>query len=108
MKQLTFSYKDTEYTLEFTRKSIAALEQTGFDIEHAKTKPATFLPALFRGAFLSQHPRIREALVDEIFDHMTDRNALYDRLSEMYGDGLASLVNEPEDGEGNVKWESNW
>ena len=46
-KQLNFVYNGTEYTLEFTRKSVEQMEREGFVADDIHTKPMTTLPALF-------------------------------------------------------------
>ena len=46
-KQLSFTYGDKEYTLEFTRKSVETMERQGFVAEDIRTKPMLTLPALF-------------------------------------------------------------
>ena len=52
-KQLRFTYNNKEYVLEYTRKSVEAMEKKGFIASDIETKPVTILPALFAGAFLA-------------------------------------------------------
>ena len=54
-KQLRFTYKDKEYCLEFTRRSVETMERNGFIANDIREKPMTTLPALFAGAFLANH-----------------------------------------------------
>ena len=53
-KQLTFTFEDKEYTLEFTRKTVTEMEKRGFVAAEVEHKPMSTLPALFEGAFLEK------------------------------------------------------
>ena len=107
-KQLTFEYKDKEYCLEFTRKSVEIMEKKGFVATDITTKPMTTLPALFAGAFLANHRFVKPELIEEIYAKMTDRNALIEKLADMYNEPIMALVEEPEEAEGNVNWTTSW
>lgn len=103
-KQLKFRYQDKEYTLEFTRKTVAEMERKGFIAEEVSEKPMSTLPELFRGAFLAHHRQVKPVVIDDIFDKMTNKEDLIGKLSEMYTEPILSLVEEPEEAEGNVDW----
>lgn len=103
-KQIIFTYKDTEYTLEFTRASIQKLEARDFDITEVKSKPMTYLPLIFAGAFLAHHPYIKKELVDEIFDKFKDKAGLFDKLAEMYNEPIEAMLET----EGNLEWKATW
>ena len=104
-KQLKFTYKAIDYTLEFSRKVIEDMERAGFIADDITTKPATTLPALFAGAFRMHHKHKKRELIDEIYSHMTKKDELIGKLAEMYNEALEVLLLEPEDGdEGNVEW----
>lgn len=108
-KQLNFTYKDTDYCLEFTRRTVQQMEKNGFVISELSDKPLTTLPALFAGAFLANHRFVRQTLIDEIYAAMTDKLALINKLAEMYNEPIAALTADPEEGsEGNVTWTANW
>lgn len=107
-KQIKFEYKGQEYTLEFTRKSIETMERQGFSVTDITEKPMTTLPALFAGAFLAHHRYVKKDTVDEIFSKMTNKQELISKLAEMYNEPLLSLVDEPEENEGNVDWEASF
>ena len=49
-KTINFTFEGTDYTLEYTRASVAALEKQGFNIGDISDKPLTTLPALFAKA----------------------------------------------------------
>lgn len=107
-KQLKFRYQDKEYTLEFTRKTVAEMERKGFIADEVSEKPMSTLPELFRGAFLAHHRYAKPKIIDEIFDKMTNKEDLIGKLSEMYTEPILSLVEEPEEAEGNVDWTASF
>lgn len=107
-KQLKFTYQDKEYTLEYTRKSVAQMEKSGFVASNIEEKPMTTLPALFAGAFLAHHRFVKQEIIDEIFSKLTNKSELIGKLAEMYNEPLMTLIDEPEEAEGNVDWTASW
>lgn len=107
-KQLKFTYKDKEYCLEYTRKSVAQMEKSGFVASNIEDKPMTTLPALFAGAFLANHRFVKQEIIDEIFSKLTNKSELIGKLAEMYNEPLMTLIDEPEEAEGNVDWTASW
>lgn len=107
-KTITIKYEGTEYTLEFTRRSIEAMERQGFVIGDVKTKPMTTLPTLFAGAFLAHHRFIKRDVVDAIFEKLSDKEKFLEKLAEMYAEPLEALMDEPEESEGNLTWGASW
>lgn len=107
-KQLVFTYDDKEYCLEFTRKSVEQMERQGFIASDIETKPMTTLPALFAGAFIANHRFIKKEVVDAIFSKLKNKGDLIGRLAEMYNEPFTTLVDEPEENEGNVDWIASW
>lgn len=107
-KQMSFTYKDKEYILTFTRKSVERMERNGFVASDIGDKPMTTLPALFAGAFLANHPFAKKELIDEIFSKLTNKQELIGKLAEMYNEPIAALVEEPEENERNLNWTASW
>ena len=107
-KQLRFTYHDKEYVLEYTRKSVEAMEKKGFVASEIETKPVTVLPALFAGAFLANHRYVKQDVIDEIYSKMTNKQELIGKLAEMYNEPIMALVDEPEESEGNLDWTASW
>lgn len=108
-KQLQFTYKDKEYCLEFTRRSVEQMERNGFVASDIKEKPMITLPTLFAGAFLAHHRFVKADLISEIYDHMTNRTELISKLAEMYNEPIMAMVDEPEENaEGNVSWTASF
>lgn len=107
-KQLKFTYNDAEYILEFTRRTVAEMEKKGFVAAEVENKPMTTLPALFEGAFLAHHRFVKKDVIDKIFASMTNKRELIGKLAEMYNDPIMSLIEEPEESEGNTDWTASW
>ena len=107
-KQLMFNHKGVDYTLEYTRKSVAAMEKQGFVANDITTRPMSVLPELFAGAFIAHHRFVKREIIDEIFDKMTNKTELIGKLSEMYNEPIMTLINEPDEAEGNVSWTASW
>lgn len=107
-KQLNFTYDGKEYTLEFTRRTVAEMEKKGFIASDVTEKPMTTLPALFAGAFLAHHRFVKEDIINDIYSKLTKKEELIGKLSEMYNEPILSLVEEPEKSEGNLDWTATW
>lgn len=103
-KQINFTFEGEDYTLEFNRRSIEVMEKQGFLASEISTKPMSVLPALFAGAFLAHHRFVKRDIIDRIFNHMTNKQELIGKLAEMYQEPILTLLNEPEEDEGNVTW----
>ena len=107
-KQLIFTYDGKEYCLEYTRKSVETMEKSGFRASDIQDKPMSTLPALFAGAFISKHRYVKQELVDAIFAKMTNKSELIGKLAEMYNEPIMTLIDEPNESEGNVDWTASW
>lgn len=107
-KQLKFTYKDREYVLEYTRRSVERMERNGFNATEMRDKPMTTLPALFAGAFIANHPYTKQDVINEIYGKMTNKQELIGKLSEMYNEPIEALLDDPEENEGNVSWTASW
>ena len=107
-KQLRFTYQDKEYCLEYTRKSVETMERNGFVAADIQNKPMTTLPALFAGAFLANHRFVKQDVIDAIFAKMTNKGELIGKLAEMYNEPIMTLVDEPDEAEGNLDWTASW
>ena len=107
-KQLIFSFEDKEYTLEFTRRTVAEMEKKGFVASDITDKPMTTLPAMFAGAFLAHHRFVKEDVIDKIYSKLTKKEDLIGKLAEMYNEPIMALVEEPEESEGNVDWTASF
>ena len=109
-KQLNFEYKNKEYTLEYTRESVKQMEREGFVASDIVDKPMLTLPKLFAGAFKAHHRfDVKQKQVDEIFELFTNKQALIEKLAEMYAEPMETLMDSGSDNEGNgIAWEANF
>ena len=107
-KQLNFKYNGTEYTLEFTRKSVEQMEREGFLADDLKSKPLTMLPTLFAGAFKAHHRYVKREVIDEIYSKMTNKADLIGKLAEMYNEPIMALIDEPAESAENLTWTQSW
>ncbi len=107
-KQLNFEYKGTQYTLEYTRRTVEQMEKEGFVADDIRNKPMTMLPALFAGAFKAHHKFVKPEVINEIFSKMTNKGDLIGRLAEMYNEPILALVEEPDASSENLNWTQSW
>lgn len=107
-KQLIFTYDGKDYTLEFTRRTVAEMEKKGFIASDITEKPMTTLPALFAGAFLAHHRFVKEDIINDIYSKLTKKEDLIGKLAEMYNEPILTLVEEPDEAEGNLDWTATW
>ena len=107
-KQLRFTYQDKDYCLEYTRRSVETMEKNGFVASDIQTKPMTTLPALFAGAFLANHRFVKQDVIDAIFAKMTNKGELIGKLAEMFNEPIMTLIDEPDESEGNLDWTASW
>lgn len=105
-KKIKFEYDGKHYTLEYSRETVKQMESQGFKINEIDSKPQTMITMLFAGAFLMHHRSVftNRTLLDEIFSKFTNRDSLLETLAEMYQESVRSLLDEPEEDEGNIKW----
>jgi hypothetical protein len=107
-KTIQFTYEGTDYTLEFTRRTVKQMEKSGFNVNEIGDKPMTLLPQFFAGSFLAHHPRVKEETVNAIYSRLPNKESLIEKLVEMYNDPLNTLVDEPEDDSKKVEWRADF
>lgn len=104
-KTMTFTFDGKEYTLSFTRETVIATENKGFNVGEINSKPIKSLTLLWRGAFLAHHSTLTIEEVDSIFDKI-DKNGLLDALLDIYKAPVESLFDEVDE-KNVVKWTVN-
>ena len=109
-KQLNFEHKGKEYTLEYTRESVKQMEREGFKGEDIINKPMNTLPKLFAGAFKAHHKfDVKQKQIDEMFELFKNKQALVEKLAEMYAEPMEALMDDENIDEGNaIAWEANF
>ena len=93
-----------EYTLEFSRKSVAKAEQAGLEVNRLESASMTMIPILFWGAFLMHHPQMTREQTDKIlFDGLGGLNATeMEYLGRLYAEPFQTLISA-EGAEGNPR-----
>ena len=104
MSAIKFTYEDEEFTLEFSRRTIRSMESAGFTLDKVAEYPATYIPVLFKGAFLMHHQRTKEEKINAIFKAIDDKDGLMSALIDMYREPLNEMFEEPEDESKKVIW----
>lgn len=107
-KQIVFTYEGTEYTLEFTKRTVQQMESEGFVAQDVDKRPMSVLPALFAGAFKAHHRWVKPDVIEKIYASMPKKDALITALVEMYNEPIMGLMDEPDSAEGNVDWVTSW
>ncbi|WP_407453566.1 DUF5055 domain-containing protein [Methanobrevibacter sp.] len=106
MSKIKLQHKDKEYILEFSRNTAKAIEERGFNLELVGIAPNKMIPLLIQGAFMKNHPTLKQTKVEEIFLAQKGRAGLINALAELYAETVNSLLgNEDEDDEKNATWE---
>jgi hypothetical protein len=105
--KINVTYNHENYTLEYTRTSVKQMEQQGFSLEKISEQPMNQIPLLVYGAFMKNHKGIKRSLVDEIYEHITDKigdgdNGFIHALLEMYAETVNVLTDNNSVDEGNV------
>lgn len=105
--KINLTYKGESYTLEYNRMAIKLLESSGFKLEEFLDKPMSNIELAFAGAFLKNHKKVNQTVIDEIYDKTKDKKGLIGCLQKMITECYDSLLAEPdEEGEeGNATWE---
>lgn len=105
-KQLTFTYQDVDYTLEFNRATVRRMERNGFDASAAEASPMSAIYDLFAGAFQAHHRNVDSKKITDIFNHIGDIGEWAEDLLEMYKEPFETLADG--DKEGEIKRTKNW
>lgn len=103
-KTIIIEHEGNDYTLEFTRRTVAEMEQSGFKISDITEKPVSVLPELFAGAFKAHHRLLKREIVDAIYDGIADKQDFIVKLAEMYTEPIETLMGEGK----NRSWKASW
>lgn len=107
MSKINLEHNNIEYTLEYDRNSIKIIEANGFELDKFTTQPMSMIELAFAGAFIKHHKKIKQSIIDEIFESCPKKSDLIQTISTMITDCYNWLADEPDAGEskGNVSWE---
>lgn len=106
--KIAITYKNNEYTLEFSRETAKQIESQGFVLDQLSDKPATMIPLLVYGAFMKNNRGIKRTLVDEIYSNLVGKvgkdgeDGFIGVLSEMYAETVSTLMDDDAVDEGNA------
>lgn len=108
-KSIVINWNGTDYTMEFNRNAVVALEAIGFNLNEIISKPNTMIPLLVQGAFYMHHPNMKQDTAMAIFADQKDKMDLIGALREMYVEPTNNLLDEPEEDKAkNSTWVKSW
>ena len=106
--QITLTYKNDKYILEYTRLTASAIEKQGFNLDEITSKPNIMIPLLVQGAFLRHHRELKQKFIDEIYTNLVNKTGkegeegFISVLAEMYAETVSTLTDENAVDEGNA------
>ena len=106
--QITLTYKNEKYTLEYTRLTASAIEKQGFSLDELTSKPNIMIPLLVYGAFMRHHRDLKQKFIDEIYSNIINKSGKEGEegfigvLADMYAETVTSLTDENATDEGNA------
>lgn len=104
--KITLTYKGVPYTLEYDRMSVKTIEANGFDINEFMAKPLNNIELAFAGAFIKNHRKIKQRLINEIYEKCPKKEELIQAIVQMIQETYEALFEDAEpDDEGNASWE---
>ena len=103
--KINFTYNGVDYTLEYNRMTVKSLENSGFSLEEFAKRPMSNIELAFAGSFLANHRKTPQTTIDEIYKKFTNKEDLINAITKMITECYESLMDEPDEKEGNIKWE---
>ena len=106
--QITLTYKNEKYLLEYSRLTASAIEKQGFNLDEITSKPNIMIPLLVHGAFLRHHRELKQKFIDEIYENLVNKTGkegeegFISVLAEMYAETVSTLTEETDIDEGNA------
>ena len=106
--QITVTYKNDKYTLEYSRLTASAIEKQGFSLDELSNKPNIMIPLLVHGAFLRHHRDLKQKQIDDIYANIVNKmgkdgeDGFITVLADMYAETVSTLTDEAEVDEGNA------
>lgn len=95
---LTDNETGMEYTLEFTRESVAFAERRGFEINDVSRFPMTKVPELWFYAFRAHHKNVPREKTDKLLEWAGGfTEDLMVRLGQLYSIPFESLASSDEE-----------
>lgn len=107
MDNITFTYDKTQYTLYYTRATVEAMENAGFDIRKFDEKIYNNVKALFYGAFRAEHSDTKRVTMDKIWEDIPNKSDFIEALVMLYSEPYNTLMDEPKDEAKKISWKVN-
>ena len=111
--KIEITFNKQNYTLEYSRRTAAQIEDRGFELGKLAFAPNLMIPLLVGGAFAKNHPRMKQSECMKIYEHITDKvredgngdeQSFLMVLAEMYSETLDTLTDKVEEGNA-ATWE---
>jgi hypothetical protein len=106
-KQINFTHNGKAWTLEFNARTVKEVQNSGFKQSEIGDKLMVMLPILWHGAFLMHHRFEKAEVIDSMLPLMGDKEALFDKLVQMYSEPIEALIDEPDESV-KVDWTASW
>ena len=104
-KTIQFTYDGSDYTLEYTPRSVRKMEQEGFNFSKMEDMVINVPYEMFAGAFISRHNYVPKEERYKMYEAVKATNeagdSLLETLSEMLKAEIEYIANKPL---GNVNW----
>lgn len=104
---ITFEFNGTQYTLEYSRRTVLRMERNGTSVNMKEydTIPLSIMDNLFKGSFLMHHRNVKEDTMNAIWKEIPNKEDFIKALYELYVSPMSSLMDEPdEEDEKKVVW----
>lgn len=102
--KINFSFGGNDYCLEYNKRTVKQMEDRGFALTKFMEAPMSTLPELFAGAFLANHKFTKRQVIDDIYDHMSDKQTLINTLTTMYNEPIEALMSDGDDEGNGIAW----
>ena len=103
--KINLTYNDTPYVLEYDRTTIKTMEASGFVVDEFINKPMSNIELAFAGAFLKNHRKTNQSIIEKIYESCPNKKELIEALVKMIQETYEALFDEPDGDAGNATWE---
>ena len=107
INNITLTYDKNTYTLYFTRTTVEAMENNGFDIREFDKKVFSNIMMLWYGAFAAQHRDTKRVTMDKIWKLIPNKEEMIKDLVTLYSKPYNDLMDEPIDDTKKINWKAN-
>lgn len=102
---VNFTFEGKQYSLGFNRKTAAALENAGFNVNEIDNKGNIMIPLIVQASFMMNHKKMRSDEIDKIYEQIGNKDGFIVALVKEYRKTYESLIGSgDEDDENFIKW----